>query len=180
MERTRNIYVLSEPLIPVGTGASTRVFPCYVWVLPRSQLASVFFGMWVVGMLPCVWFHLRGEQMDSYRALNKEDCSSERALLSNKCRISWMVAKPEQVFYRLVGTHFPTSWRCPRVRRWKNSCYHGNCKRQHVPETDQVGSPLTRSRMGQEVSLSANPLSLSVQAPGHFCKLLSLLRDPKA
>lgn len=46
------------------------------------------------------------EQMDSYRGLNKGDCSSERVLLSNKYRISWMLAKLEQVFYRLVGTHF--------------------------------------------------------------------------
>lgn len=51
------------------------------------------------------------EQTDSCGALNKEKCSLERAVLSNRYRIFWTVAKPEQVSYSLFGTRF-----CLRLR----------------------------------------------------------------
>lgn len=66
----------------------------------------MFGGTWVFGMPLCLVSPQR-EQLDSYRALNKGNCSSESKLLSNKYRISWLTAKPGQVFYRLVGTFFP-------------------------------------------------------------------------
>lgn len=55
----------------------------------------------------CV-FDFTSEGADGFLwSLNKDDCSSERALLCNKYRISWTMAKPEQVFYSLLGTCFP-------------------------------------------------------------------------
>lgn len=60
------------------------------------------------------------QQMISYGALNKGmNCSSERELLSNKCRISWLIAKPEQVSIDWLAHTFPTYWRCSRIRRLK-------------------------------------------------------------
>lgn len=56
----------------------------------------------------CCVFDFTSEGADGFLwSLNKDDCSSERALLSNKYRISWTMANPEQVFYSLAGTCFP-------------------------------------------------------------------------
>lgn len=67
----------------------------------ESVLLSV--GLWNATL--CL-ISAQREQIDSYRALNKKNCSLERDVLSNRYRISWIVAKPEQVFYRLAGTCF--------------------------------------------------------------------------
>lgn len=83
-----------------------RQFFGMCWSCPISnwnQSVLLSIGLWNATL--CLISLLR-QQIDSYKPLNKENCSSERERLSNKYRISWIIAKSEQVFYRLLGTHF--------------------------------------------------------------------------
>lgn len=75
------------------------------WLCPAASWHQCFGECG--SLVCCCVFDFTSEGADGFLwSLNKDDCSSERALLSNKYRISWMMAKPKQVFYSLVGTHF--------------------------------------------------------------------------
>lgn len=110
----------------------------------HAQQAAGISVLWSVGL----WYATvrlispQREQMDSYRDLNKGNCSSERVLLSNKYKISWMTSKPGQVFYRLVGTHFSTLPGDALELEGEKQSYVtlGGHRRRHIPETDQFGN----------------------------------------
>lgn len=115
-----------------------------VYVGHAQQVAgiSVLLSMGLWNATACLISSQR-EQLESYRTLNKDNGSSERQSLSNTYRISWIIAKPDQVFYSLVSTHFfpPLPGDALEWEGRKQPCVTaGDHKRDHVPETDQVGN----------------------------------------
>lgn len=154
------------------------------WSCPISSWnQSVLLSMRLWNATVCLISPQR-EQIDSYRALNKENCSSERERLSNKYRISWIIAKPEQVFYRLVGTHF---FHLPgdvlELEGEKQLCVTmEDQKRYHVPETDHVGSCFQGTKINQEeweMPTTTNLFFLTTQISGAPPDFLFVVKEPQ-
>lgn len=120
---------------------SARLVPWYALVMPSNQLESVFRGVWAFGMPLCVWFHLRGSRWIPTEIWIKRIVPQKGSCCATSVGFpGWHPSLGKFSVDWLVHI-FPTSWRCPGIRRWKTApCYRGALRRQHVPATDGVGS----------------------------------------
>lgn len=134
-------------------------------------------------MPQCVWFHLRGSSLIPIELWIKR-IVPQKELLSNKYRISWIIAKLEQVFYRLVAhIFFPLPGDVLELEGEKQTCVTvGDYKRHYVPETDQVGNCFQGVGIDWEHVHCSKPTFLYFSGPGtlHSCEFFFIAEGPKA